>query len=185
MLEAEVKLRIENKEELVNRLISIGFKSIKSVCETDTYYTSEFHDMIKKDEALRIRTMENINTGEKSSVITFKGAKLDKVSMSRQEYETSIGDDEIGKRILEGIGFIAVPEVKKIRTEFVLNDITACVDQVTGLGSFLEIEILTDDEMREKALERIGDMLKQLGFSMENTTRKSYLSMIMGLDEPD
>jgi adenylate cyclase class 2 len=105
--------------------------------------------------------------------------------MSRQEYETSIGDGKIGKRILEGIGFTAVPEVKKIMTEFILNDITACVDKVTGLGDFLEIEILTEDGMREKALERICDILEKLGFSMENTTRRSYLSMLMGLDEPE
>jgi adenylate cyclase class 2 len=185
MLEVEIKLWVDNREELVNRLLSSGFMQKKVVCETDTYYTSEFHDMLKRDEALRIRTIEDLNTGEKSSVITYKGAKLDKVSMSRQEYETAIGDAEIGKRILEGIGFTAVPEVKKIRTEFVLDDFTACVDQVTGLGDFLEIEILTEDGMREKALERIRDMLEQLGFSMENTTRRSYLSMLMGLEEPD
>jgi adenylate cyclase class 2 len=185
MLEVEVKLRVENRDELINSLTSSGFTQKKFVCETDTYYTSEFHDMIKRDEALRIRNIEDLNTGEKSSVITFKGAKLDKVSMSRQEYETSIGDAEIGKRILEGIGFTSVPEVEKIRTEFAMNDITACVDQVKGLGDFLEIEILTEDGMREKALEQIRDMLEQLGFSMENTTRRSYLSMLMGLEEPD
>jgi adenylate cyclase class 2 len=185
MLEVEVKLRVDNRAELVSRLISSGFTQKKIVCETDTYYTGEFHDMIQRDEALRIRKIEDMNSGEKSSVITYKGAKLDKVSMTRREYETAIGDAETGKRILEEIGFSAVPEVEKIRTEFVLGDVTACVDQVTGLGDFLEIEILTGEGMREKALERIRDMLEQLGFSMENTTRRSYLSMLMGLDEPD
>ena len=35
----------------------------------------------------RIRT-----TGEKSAAITYKGAKLDKISMTRQELETTVGD---------------------------------------------------------------------------------------------
>jgi adenylate cyclase class 2 len=183
MLEVEIKLRVDNRDELIRRLISSGFTQKEIVCETDTYYTSEFHDMLKRDEALRIRTIEDLNTGERLSVITYKGAKLDKISMTRREYETSIGDAEIGKRILEGIGFTAVPEVEKIRTEFVLNDMTACVDQVTGLGDFLEIEILTEDGMQENALERIREVLEQLGLSMENTTRRSYLSMLMGLEE--
>jgi adenylate cyclase class IV len=39
--------------------------------------------------------------------------------------------------------------------------------------------------MREAALERIQNMLEQLGFSMEDTTRRSYLSMLMGLVEQD
>jgi adenylate cyclase class IV len=39
--------------------------------------------------------------------------------------------------------------------------------------------------MRENALERIRDMLERLGFSMENTIRNSYLSMLMGIEEPN
>ena len=56
---------------------------------------------------------------------------------------------------------------------------TACVDQVTGLGDFLELEIIVEDETRrEAALREIEILLGKLGYTMQDTTRTSYLSMI-------
>ena len=56
---------------------------------------------------------------------------------------------------------------------------TACVDQVTGLGDYLELEIMVETEAeREGALQRIENVLASLGYSMKDTTRHSYLSML-------
>ena len=45
---------------------------------------------------------------------------------------------------------------------------------------YLELEILTDtEEKRTEALKQIEDVLEALGYSMEDTTRTSYLSMLM------
>ena len=71
--------------------------------ETDTYFTSSHHDFISLDEALRIRNVLNKSTNETKSVITYKGAKLDNISMSRKELETEVKDSKIVKEILENI----------------------------------------------------------------------------------
>ncbi len=43
----------------------------------------------------------------------------------------------------------------------------------------LELEVLVDaEEKRPEALERIEGQLKKLGYSMGDTTRISYLSML-------
>ena len=56
---------------------------------------------------------------------------------------------------------------------------TACVDQVTGLGDYLELEIIVETEAeREGALQRIENVLVSLGCSMKDTTRHSYFSML-------
>jgi adenylate cyclase class 2 len=183
MLEVEVKLPVADREKLLRDLGALDFKETETVRETDTYYTSRFHDMIQRDEALRIRTIENLHTGKGYSVITYKGAKQDKVSMTRTEYETEIADVDTGKKILEGIGFYPVQQVGKVRTTCVCGDMTACVDRVDGLGDFLEIEIMAEEGGREAALARIENMLDKLGFSMAETTRNSYLSMLMGIDD--
>ena len=48
---------------------------------------------------------------------------------------------------------------------------TACVDQVTGLGDYLELEIIVETEAeREGALQRIENVLVSLGHSMKDTT---------------
>jgi adenylate cyclase class 2 len=167
MLEVEVKLPVSDREKLLRNLEKLDFKETETVRETDTYYTSGFHDMMQRDEALRIRTIEDLHTGNVYAVLTYKGAKQDKVSMTRTEYETEIADAETGKKILEGIGFDPVQQVTKVRTTYVRGDMNVCVDRVEGLGDFLEIEIMAEEDGREAALARIEDMLDKLGFSMQ------------------
>ena len=56
---------------------------------------------------------------------------------------------------------------------------TACVDQVKDLGDFLELEILIEeDENKENALQQIEIILWRLGYTLKDTTRTSYLSML-------
>ena len=63
---------------------------------------------------------------------------------------------------------------------------TACVDQVESLGSFLELEILVDSpEQKESALQSIEALLLDMGSSLKETTRKSYLSMLLSKGSPD
>ena len=179
-IEVEIKLKIRDKNRLIESLRDVGFQQGDLVLESDVYYTSRHHDFEKLDEALRIRSIQNLSTGEKSSVITFKGAKTDKRSMTRKELETEVGDPKIAREILESIGFTPVPSVEKERQHFYMQKITACVDTVKKLGDYLELEKLVDaEEERTEALQELEEVLQRLGYSMEDTTRTSYLSMLM------
>lgn len=111
--------------------------------------------------------------------MTFKGKKLDAISMSRKEIETGVEDADAFSQIMESIGFKPVIPVKKTRVSLVKGNITVCVDDVAGLGGFLEVEILVKDEsMRVAALEDIARLLENVGLSLDSTIRKSYLSML-------
>ena len=179
-IEVELKLKIRDKAEVSAALKQLGFTETELVVETDTYYTAAHHDFAALDEALRIRSIENLHTKEQSAVITYKGAKLDQTSMTRKELETEIGDAETGREILEHIGFVPVPPVEKQRQYWKNGTITACVDNVKGLGDYLELEILADEEaQRVEALEQLERIMTQLGYCMQDTTRTSYISMLM------
>ena len=69
-IEVEIKLKIRDKNRLIESLRDVGFQQGDLVSESDIYYTSRHHDFEKLDEALRIRSIQNLSTGEKSSVIT-------------------------------------------------------------------------------------------------------------------
>ena len=57
---------------------------------------------------------------------------------------------------------------------------TACLDQVENLGNFLELEVIVKNEnLRERFLSQMREILQELGLSMDNTVRTSYLSMLM------
>ena len=179
-IEVEIKLKINDKKNIEEKLLETGFRKGALVQESDTYYMAAHHDFVVLDEALRVRSTENRTTGEKSAAITYKGAKLDKISMSRQELETTVGDAKICRAILEHIGFWPVPSVEKLRQYYHKKNITACADMVMGLGDYLELEVIADsDEKKEQALEQIEEILQILGYSMQDTTRTSYLSMLL------
>lgn len=112
-VEVEIKLKIEDKTQILTSLKQLGFEKKKLVMETDTYYTAEHHDFARLDEALRVRSIENLDTGEKTAAITYKGAKMDTVSMTRKELETEVKDATVCREILENIGFQPVPKVEK------------------------------------------------------------------------
>ena len=180
MIEIEVKLRIKDVAVLEKKLLEQGYKLIETLRETDTYFDGGINGIKKSGQALRVRRTVNCVTGKEQSAITFKGEKIDAVSMARLELETVVESGEAAERILCALGFYPVqPIVVKIRKILRNGDICACLDDVQGLGTFLELEIMAEsEEARPAALERIAGILNNIGYTMDDTTRMSYLSQL-------
>ena len=192
MIEVEIKLPIRDRINIQKKLEEDGFVKNDLVRETDQYFNGVDRNFKKTDEALRIRKTEWLERSalnetpaltddepEQMTCITYKGPKLGNVGMSRKELETTVGDAEVMRKVLISLGYRPVQPVVKTRQYYSHKDMTACVDQVEGLGDYLELEVLVDvEEKRPEALERIEGQLKKLGYSMGDTTRISYLSML-------
>ena len=181
MLEVEVKLKI-NLKKVENKLKNLGFKLESVVYEKDTYFNSEIINLYKEDKALRIREhkelAEDINNSNPHFTLNFKGPKIDDSTMTRSETEFEIPSYTAGETLIKGLGFTEAGNVEKIRSYFKKENINCCLDTVTNLGEFMEIEILTNDSGYDLAIKKIDDLLKMLGYTRADTTRKSYLSML-------
>lgn len=180
MLEVEVKLPINSIEKIQLDLNRLGFIKTGLFCEEDCYFDNEARQIRTNGEALRIRKITDFQSESSDTVITFKGRKMDQISMSRRELETQIADAETGIQIFEALGFqIVPPKVSKIRQEYRFEQMTACIDQVQNLGDFLELEIVIQEGVnKDEALEQIENVLQNLGYSLKDTVRNSYLSML-------
>lgn len=197
MIEVEVKLALTDSKSVEQKLRKDGFVLQKIVRETDTYFDGVDRDFRKTDEALRVRKTELLkdvtdlsetdilsehstqNDSEIQSFVTYKGPKLEETSMTRKELEIPIEDDAAMSELLVALGYHPVPSVKKCRKYYALDHMTACLDSVEGLGEYLELEILVEqEEDRQQALQQIEERLLFLGYSMQDTTRISYLSML-------
>lgn len=185
MIEVEVKLRVNNLQDVEAGLAEQGFHTEKVLQETDIYFDSDAGRIRTGGQALRVRKIVNCESGEELSVMTFKGAKIDTVSMARQELETTVGSGDVAVGILNAIGYHPVePRVVKTRRLMLCRDVCACLDNVEGLGTFLELEVMAEDEAgRPEALEKIEKLLGCLGYTMRDTTRRSYLSQLQGAAE--
>ena len=183
MIEVEVKLKVNSLEEVAQLLTQMGCRRESFVRETDWYFTGEQRDFWQRDEALRVREIKDLESDSATAVLTFKGPKLDEVSMTRRELETKVEDAVVAKQILESLGFHAVIPVEKERQVYTYlgkNAVSICLDRVKDLGEFMEVEILVESEAeRECALGEIAAVLDELGYSMCDTTRRSYLSQLL------
>ena len=95
------------------------------------------------------------------------------------ELETEVSDAEVLKSILVHLDFFTVASVMKTRKYLNRGRFTACLDQVEGLGAFLELEVIAEQESeRKKILSKMEDLLAILGYHMSDTVQTSYLSML-------
>lgn len=179
-VEVEVKIPVRSLEDTVKRLKQCGFCLAGACREEDVYYNSTYYDLREQDKALRIRRVTDLDTGKTRAEFNCKGPKLDQVSVSRTELEMCLETPEILERILEELTFLPVPcAVRKTRFTYTKGRITAAVDQVEGLGNYLELEIIGQGEgQRPACLKEIEAIMKELGYEQKDTIRNSYLSML-------
>ena len=179
--EIEIKLPVNNLNQVKEQLLGKGFQEEATVRECDMYYNSVYHDVKQRGEALRIRKSTNLVTGQSQAQINFKGKKIDSISMSRQEYETLVENPEAMEEILIALDFRPVSGVQKTRCCLKRGKMTVCLDQVNDLGDFLELEMIASEKaMGEEYLKIMEGLLTELGLSMKDTVRTSYLSMLAG-----
>lgn len=174
MIEVEVK---GYADDSVFERVREQFKLIRKEYHEDTYYQHPCRNFAETDEALRIR-IRRFN-GHFEAFLTYKGPKLEESSKTREEIEVSIEDPDAHARILEALGFREVFTVEKVREKYyVEKGITLALDEVEGLGKFVEVETLTDEEGKiPELVERLQEILRELG--VERFERKSYLELIL------
>ncbi|MEE9474983.1 MAG: class IV adenylate cyclase [Candidatus Hydrothermarchaeaceae archaeon] len=169
MLEIEAKATIENKEEMEQRILDAGGKYIRTETQRDIYFAHPSQDFVKTDEALRIRT------AGKEHTLTYKGPKLDELTKTREEVETKLEDAASMAEILKRLGFTEVAPVIKTRSHYMLGDYLVAIDEVDGLGHFIEVEKHADSYRPEELVE----LLKSLGIEESKMERKSYLELLL------
>jgi len=175
MYEVELKVAADHRaarEALRDR----GATPRGTVTQEDTYYDAPHRDFGTTDEALRLRT-ETTGENARAVTLTYKGPLLEEASKTREERETTVGDADAAGAILEAVGFDPVAVVHKERERFALEGYTVSLDDVEGLGQFLEIETRAGEI--EDAREGARAHLRELGFDPAEHVRESYLGLLL------
>jgi len=176
----EVELKIEAAHEPVRaRLDELGATSVGAVVQEDTYYDAPHRSFAETDEALRLRRERSAEQSTWSTAVTYKGPLLDETSKSREELETGIDDWETADGILDRLGFEAAATVRKDRESFALGDCTVTLDDVKGLGEFVEIEQESETESIDAVRETVFELARDLGLDPDEQLRTSYLGLLL------
>ncbi len=131
------------------------------------YKMDSFKNFTLGDPVMRLRSMDG------KTLLTYKRAV--NAAGDRVEHELGIDATETMEKILQELGYMLAIRVEKRRVEYKLGDIAACLDDVSGLGMFLELEtICSSEDDIPKAQEKIMALAATMGLSAADIEVKKY-----------
>jgi adenylate cyclase class 2 len=191
--EVELKVPLKDIKRLERTLMRLGAVRLNAETQHDEYYDHPCKSFRTTDEAVRIRN--RIPTGEPEEPngeslrpmleLTYKGPRVDPKSKTR--VEVTLGVSELGptRSFLEHVGFKYVATVTKNRVFYKVGAVTVSVDEVEGVGSFVEFEQIVESR---DSVEPVRDMLlnltQKLGLDPKQSIRDSYLELYLCKHSP-
>jgi len=132
--ETEVKFYVNDLKRVEERVRGLGAQLIQPrIFESNLRFDLPDGSFLREGKALRLRQDE-------AARITFKGAALYTEGVrSRPEFETTLGDFETGRKILEALGYVLIATYEKYRSTYELGDLHIMLDELP-YGNFVEIE---------------------------------------------
>ena len=168
MIEVESKFKISGgitRDELLTILKDQLIAQISSKRQIDTVFLlPEQVDapITPGSKIMRVRNVLNPETGElQRSLMTLKVEGQTK--LASDEYEFAVDDGNAARQMLTALGWQEVVTVDKVRLESKTEDYTICIDEVAGLGLFIELEVLIEDSAVVKNIQQqMCNFLKNL-----------------------
>ena len=116
---------------------------------------------------MRVRDILDVESGRiRKSLLTLKVQKQAK--LESDEYEFAVVDGKAARQLITALGWRQVVVVDKLRAESRIHKYTVCIDEVKQLGMFIELELLTEEEVDAKTVqEDMKQFLVSLGIEGE------------------
>lgn len=173
IIELEASYHLEKEHNILEKIKKENFEFLADITEEDTYYTDKDMTFIEDRICLRIR-----KTNEDSLELTYK-PKTDNSTekYGKREVNLKIDPKEYTdiKYIIEELGYIEYVSFKKHRkiyskeiNNFIHN---IMLDNIEGVGDFIELEILANTEEEKEQLHDELDRFVEM-FKCQNLKEK-------------
>ncbi len=178
MREIELKYRVEDTEALLLALKSRGIELSEPVFQDDQAYAPagwQFGDNKLGVSFLRLRTVQGHH------YFTLKqptGSAQDCL-----EYETQVTDRQAMHHAALHMGYRPTVRIAKTRRTAILAECSLCVDEVEGVGGFLELERMAPDDADAQAIQAdLAVFVSSLGIAATQTDQ-TYDSLVHAAQE--
>lgn len=180
MHEIEVKVRVENPEPVMKALEALGCAWSDAITQHDTVYVkdaSSIQQYLRNNDFLRLRVQNGDTT-----ILTLKHhpERADNPDSAPLEHELTVDSKEEMEKLLLTLGFIEAVQIKKARKKAKHEKWEICVDEVEGLGTFIEIEELaTPDTSVPETRKRMRAFLTQIGIPENELFTNRYDTLLL------
>lgn len=163
----EVELKAPAPRGVESRLVAAGAKKLSSKVQNDTLYDLPGEPLRRHGENLRIR-----EEGRRL-LVTFKGKSVSKKIKAKEEIELPVNGSM--RVLLAGLGYSPTLFLRKFRAEYSLGKVTVCIDNVRGLGRWVEFEAFGEPAECRKRIVKAASML---GIAESALAPLSYATMM-------
>lgn len=169
-MEIEIRAEIDNISNIEKKLIELGASLVKKKKQIDKYFGEiNLFKKVGYSFMMRVRIEGNKN------YLTYKGAASKKDGVW-EEYEFEIVDASASEKMLKAMGFEEIIQVEKSRVEYELDNMSICLDDISGLGCFIEIESQDDNDMDKI---KLNQLMEKIGVSKEKIINKGYITLLL------
>jgi len=168
MQEIEVKARVRNKAEVLKRLASLNCHLSAPISQRDRIFIPNGLTLptVAGVNVLRIRQQG----GE--YIFTVKQRLTNQLNCL--ERETTVDNLEAVVEMCTLLGYFEVSQVNKLRRKCKYDVFEICVDEVEGLGDFIEVEKLSTGEDSAAVQKELFELLESLGVAKTDQVWDGY-----------
>jgi len=173
MREIEVKYRVDDLEGVLTALKSRGIEVSDPVRQDDQAYAPagwQFGDGKIGVSFLRLRTVAGRLYFTLKQPVDNDQACL--------EYETEVTDREAMHHVALHMGYRPTVRIVKVRRTASIDGCSLCIDDLEGIGSFVEAERMVPDGADAQAVQAdLAALIESLGATVVRTT-ETYDSLV-------
>ena len=170
--EIEIKVEVKDFKKVVSNIEALGCQLSSPIRQNDTIYLPKgisFGSIPPNTAVLRIRKQKD------KTLLTLK--QSDYNELVSIEKELLISDARMMHDIIKLTGYYPAVKVIKIRRKCNYKDIEICLDEVKNLGSFIEVEKISDKPSKDVENELI-DFLKMLKIDLSKRVHWGYDTLV-------
>ncbi|XP_006621191.1 uncharacterized protein LOC102674048 [Apis dorsata] len=168
MRNIEIKAKIDNPELKISRIVQLTKDNGIIMKQHDTFFKVA-------EGRLKLRKFED-GSGEliyykRSNVFGPKLCDYEKVALDENACSG------IANILIESNGSVGI--VKKTRKLYMIDQTRVHIDDVEGLGNFLELEVILNDDQDIESGEKIAqDLMSKLDIKSEDLIANAYIDLL-------
>lgn len=164
--EVEVRFLDIDKPKLIEKVLSLGGKLIEDFILAEIiFFDRELH-FKSAEKFVRLRSF-----GETKNTISYKHHRPTKELKEQTiEYETSVGDVDVMRKILENIGLVPFRRQEKRRISYEFENTILDIDTWPNVAPYLEIEGKNENDIQNAAI--------KLGFDWKKAEHRTPKTII-------
>jgi len=162
----EIKSRLHSLEAVIKQISRMESSEPAVLNQEDTFFNIP-------DGRLKWRSMD-----QHSELIFYKRPDTSGPSISQYKRVETTGQPELKQMLQESLGVKGI--VKKKRRLFIVGQTRIHLDEVEGLGNFLELEVVLQEHQNNAEGEAIiKDLMMQLKIDHKDLIKSAYIDLLL------